>query len=97
MKMQELKLDGNGIAGLLGEVFALEPTAGRGTCDGCGAEAAVGALDVYVHAPGVVVRCPSWIEAYQNLRTKSGRLTKDGGETRWRWLGRAAGRRSRRH
>jgi hypothetical protein len=59
MKMQELKLDGNGIAGLLGEVFALEPTAGRGTCDGCGAEAAVGALDVYVHAPGIVVRCPS--------------------------------------
>jgi hypothetical protein len=59
MEMQELKLDGNGIAGLLGEVFALEPTAGRGTCDGCGAEAPVGALDVYVHAPGVVARCPS--------------------------------------
>jgi uncharacterized protein DUF6510 len=59
MEMQELKLDGNAIAGLLGEVFALEPTAGRGTCEGCGAVNAVGALHVYVHGPGVVVRCPS--------------------------------------
>lgn len=59
MEMQELKLDGNAVAGLLGEVFALEPTAGRGTCEGCGAVAAVGALHVYVHGPGVVARCPS--------------------------------------
>ena len=58
MEMRELKLDGNGIGGLLGEVFALEPTAGRGTCDGCGAEAAVGELHVYLHAPGIVARCP---------------------------------------
>jgi hypothetical protein len=57
--MDELRLDGNGIGGLLAEVFAPEPTAGAGTCNGCGASGAVGELHVYVHAPGVVVRCPS--------------------------------------
>jgi hypothetical protein len=59
MEMRELKLDGSAIGGLLGELFALEATAGHGTCDGCGAQASVGELHVYMHAPGVVVRCPS--------------------------------------
>ncbi len=56
--MDELKLDGNAAAGLLQEVFALEVTAAASTCDGCGAVEAVGALAVYAHAPGTVLRCP---------------------------------------
>jgi uncharacterized protein DUF6510 len=34
--MDELMLDGNAVAGLLQEVFAVEITTAIGTCDGCG-------------------------------------------------------------
>jgi hypothetical protein len=54
----DLTLDGNAVAGLLRELFADDMTAAVGCCDGCGAVEAVGALVVYAHAPGVVVRCP---------------------------------------
>jgi hypothetical protein len=55
----EMKLDGNAIGGLLGEIFALEMTAAEGTCDGCGQVNAIGRVDVYMNAPGAVVRCPA--------------------------------------
>ena len=35
--MDELMLDGNAVAGMLGEVFAVEMTTTTGTCGGCGA------------------------------------------------------------
>jgi hypothetical protein len=50
-------LDGNAIAGLLQEVFAVEMTTAIATCGGCGAAEAVGAVHVYRGA-GVVLRCP---------------------------------------
>ena len=50
-------LDGNAVAGLLGEVFVGEITAAATKCDGCGGTSAVGALLAYVHAPGAVLRC----------------------------------------
>ena len=56
--MDELKLDGNAAAGLLQAIFAVEMTAAVGTCDTCGAVEAVGAVFVYAHAPGTVLRCP---------------------------------------
>ena len=56
--MDALKLDGNAAAGILQEVFALEVTAAVGTCDGCGAVEAVGAVAVYARGPGTVLRCP---------------------------------------
>lgn len=59
MDEDELRLDGNAVAGALGEVFALEITAAVGTCASCGATAEVGAVVVYAHAPGVVLRCPA--------------------------------------
>jgi hypothetical protein len=55
--MDELMLDGNAIAGLLQEVFAVEMTTALGTCGGCGATEAVGAIHVYRGA-GIVLRCP---------------------------------------
>lgn len=58
MAIDDMKLDGNSIGGLLREVFALEMTAAEGTCAGCGAVNALARVDVYVHAPGTVVRCP---------------------------------------
>ena len=58
MAIDETKLDGNAIGGLLHEIFALEMTAAEGTCAGCGAVNALARVDVYVQAPGTVVRCP---------------------------------------
>jgi Family of unknown function (DUF6510) len=55
--MEKLRLDGNAAAGLLREVFAAEVTTAIGTCDGCGAVDAVGAVHVYI-AAGTVLRCP---------------------------------------
>jgi hypothetical protein len=55
--MDALMLDGNAVAGLLQEVFAVEMTTAIGTCGNCGARDAVGATHVFRGA-GVVVRCP---------------------------------------
>ena len=55
--MDELMLDGNAVAGLLQEVFAVEMTTAIGTCNTCGASDAVGALHVFRGA-GIVMRCP---------------------------------------
>ena len=59
MESADLKLDGNAVGGLLGEVFVEEMTVARSTCGSCGDVREVGALALYVHAPGAVVRCPS--------------------------------------
>ena len=50
-------LDGNAIGGVLLEVFGSELTAAPGVCAHCGAREQIAATDVYVHAPGIVVRC----------------------------------------
>jgi len=55
--MDELMLDGNAVAGLLREVFAVEMTTAAGTCTGCGATEPLGAVRVFRGA-GVVLRCP---------------------------------------
>jgi hypothetical protein len=54
--MDALMLDGNAVAGLLQEVFAVEMTTAIGTCGTCGATDAVGAMHVYRGA-GIVMRC----------------------------------------
>jgi hypothetical protein len=54
----DLRLDGNAAAGLLDQLFAFEITAAVATCNGCGQETAVGALDVYDQQMGAVLRCP---------------------------------------
>jgi hypothetical protein len=55
--MDELMLDGNAVAGLLQEVFAVEMTTAIGTCGTCGATEAVGAIHVFRGA-GIVLCCP---------------------------------------
>jgi hypothetical protein len=55
--MDALMLDGNAVAGLLQEVFAVEMTTALGTCGNCRATDAVGAMHVYRGA-GIVMRCP---------------------------------------
>ena len=51
------ELDGNGAAGKLSEVFALEMTGARGRCDGCGNVGALAEARAFLDAPGVVIRC----------------------------------------
>ncbi len=54
--MEALMLDGNAVAGLLQEVFAVEMTTAIATCGACGAADAVGATRVFRGA-GIVMRC----------------------------------------
>jgi len=54
-----LRLDGNAAAGILSEIFAPDLTAAKAKCANCGVTRPVGALLVYAHGMGTVVRCPS--------------------------------------
>jgi hypothetical protein len=74
--MDELRLDGNAIAGLLAEVFAVEMTTARGTCDGCGAVEPIGAVHVY-KAAGYVLRCPHCDAVLAKLVTDGSRTWAD--------------------
>ena len=71
--MDALMLDGNAAAGVLQEVFAVEITTARGTCDGCGATEAMGATRVYRGA-GIVLRCPHCDRALVKIVEGDGRL-----------------------
>jgi hypothetical protein len=57
--IDDLRLDGNAAAGLLGELFAFEITTATMVCDGCGRASLVGALPLYMHQMGAVLRCPA--------------------------------------
>jgi hypothetical protein len=74
METADLKLDGNAIGGLLGEVFVGELTVARSTCGSCGAVREVGALHVYASAPGAVVRCPSCEAVLLRVARAEGRI-----------------------
>lgn len=54
-----LMVDGNAVAGLLYELFATEMTVAPTCCAGCGREGEMGTLQVYMHGPGIVLRCPA--------------------------------------
>jgi Zn finger protein HypA/HybF involved in hydrogenase expression len=53
----ERRLDGNAIGGLLLELFGVEMTTANGVCNSCGAREQMARTEVYVDAPGIVVRC----------------------------------------
>ena len=57
--MEDLRVDGNAIGGVLMDLFGRDMTDARGRCMGCGAVNVVGALVVYRSGPGDVVRCPN--------------------------------------
>jgi hypothetical protein len=56
MEIQDLKLDGNAIGGLMLELFGSDLTAAGSICCGCGAHEQMARLDVYCGA-GIVGRC----------------------------------------
>ena len=57
MQSDQMRVDGNAMAGMLGEVFVREMTAAQIACGGCGKVEPLGAEHVYMQAPGVVMRC----------------------------------------
>lgn len=65
-------LDGNAAAGLLAEIFIIEPTVVRSTCAHCGTPAALGAHHLFADAPGAVVRCPTCTEVVLRFARVSG-------------------------
>jgi len=56
---REMMLDGNSVAGMLQEIFALEMTASPTECASCGREGELGSLLAFTQAPGMVLRCPA--------------------------------------
>ncbi|HEY1455268.1 MAG TPA: DUF6510 family protein [Candidatus Dormibacteraeota bacterium] len=77
MDQSETRLDGNAIGGLLAEIFTLEMTTAEATCGGCGAVNVVGRVDVYLNAPGVVVRCPACEQVLMRIVQGRGRYWVD--------------------
>ena len=74
MEDEELRLDGNAIAGTLGEVFVDEMTSARIACKGCGNVESVGAEHAYVQAPGIVLRCTHCDSALLVMTRTGGRM-----------------------
>ena len=56
MHIQDLKLDGNAIGGLMLELFGADMTDAGSVCGNCGAHEEMARLDVYTGA-GIIVRC----------------------------------------
>ena len=72
MNGEALRLDGNAAAGILSEVFVPDLTTAHATCANCGTIGAMGALPVYAHGMGTVMRCPSCDAAMLRVsRTRS--------------------------
>jgi hypothetical protein len=71
--MDALTLDGNAVAGLLREAFAVEMTTAVATCGGCGASRALGALRLF-HGAGMVMRCPGCDTAVVTIAGDDARL-----------------------
>jgi hypothetical protein len=57
MESQETRVDGNAVAGTLGQIFVHEVSDARIACGGCGKVEPVGAEHAYTQAPGIVIRC----------------------------------------
>lgn len=56
--VSDIRVDGNALAGPLGEVFAVDVTTAQVSCVGCGAQQLLAALEVYGSGPGMTARCP---------------------------------------
>lgn len=56
--MDDTHTDGNGVAGLLSQLLAVDATSIVRRCQGCGGDYAMGAHPAF-HGAGVVLRCPN--------------------------------------
>jgi hypothetical protein len=70
-------LDGNAVAGTLSAAFGAEMTLVVSTCGGCGARGPLAETAVYLHAPGMVVRCRSCDSVLVVVVERDGRYCVD--------------------
>lgn len=70
-------LDGNVLAGTLGEVFAVDITSAMGQCASCGTTEAMAQALVYTDAPGLVARCRNCGEIVLRVSHTAGRTWLD--------------------
>jgi hypothetical protein len=77
--MDENRLDGNAVGGLLREVFLFEMTIAETACTNCGMIGRVGAQMAYVSEIGTIVRCAACDNALIRI------AREDGGRGRY-WL-----------
>ena len=71
------RLDGNAAAGLLTQLFCVEPSGALIVCAGCGATAAAGALPAYGLELGAILRCPHCDTAVLRVGTAGSTLWLD--------------------
>jgi hypothetical protein len=71
--MTDVHTDGNGVAGLLGEILAVEVTSMQRRCHSCGAESPLAAHRAYQGA-GVVLRCPACADVALRIGMSDERL-----------------------
>jgi len=74
--MNDLHLDGNGVAGLLAEIATTEMTSVLRTCQSCGDRQPLGAHRAYRGA-GVVLRCPTCEDVAVRIGVLEQRLVVD--------------------
>jgi hypothetical protein len=70
-------LDGNMLAGMLGELFTVDVTTAVGQCVSCGTSGAIAQARVYPAGPGLVARCPACGEVVLRLVRGPGRAWLD--------------------
>lgn len=73
-----LMLDGNAMAGLLHELFAVEMTSAAVECASCGNKGELGSLWAFVESPGYVLRCPGCQNVVLRLTVTSDQVYLDG-------------------
>jgi hypothetical protein len=83
MKEADLMVDGNALAGVLGEVFVHEMTSARVACDGCGEVEPLGAEHAYTQAPGIVLRCRHCDDVLLVITQQGGRHLLGFQQLRW--------------
>jgi hypothetical protein len=83
MDNANLMVDGNALAGVLREVFVNEMTSARVKCEGCGEVEQLGAEHVYMHAPGMVLRCCHCEDVLLVIAQRSGSYLLGFHQLRW--------------
>jgi hypothetical protein len=87
MDETNLMVDGNAVAGILGEVFVHEMTSARVACKACGEIEPIGAEHAYTQAPGIVLRCCHCEEVLLVITQRGGRYLLGFKESKWLQIG----------
>jgi hypothetical protein len=72
-----IPLDGNVMAGALGELFAVDVSLGVVECASCGHTGLMAEVVVYADAPGMVARCPHCSDVLLRLVRRENRAWLD--------------------